>query len=91
LADCRENITVPHYPRLIGETGGKDLSLPIVRLISRRSRPRVRGAYEYQGQTVCGTVTAVRAAQPLAGTQQQLIDLTRQVWSAPDGAGLSAR
>ena len=76
-----ENITkYRNYPRLIGETGGKDF------ILAHRSADLealaaacVRGAYEYQGQK-CAAPSRLYVPRSLwPALKQRLIELTRQV------------
>jgi 1-pyrroline-5-carboxylate dehydrogenase len=76
-----ENITAyRNYPRLIGETGGKDF------IVAHRSADLealaaacVRGAFEYQGQK-CAAPSRLYVPRSLwPALKQALIDLTRQV------------
>jgi 1-pyrroline-5-carboxylate dehydrogenase len=76
-----ENITTyRNYPRLIGETGGKDF------IVAHRSADLealaaacVRGAYEYQGQK-CAAASRLYVPRSLwPALKQALIELTRHV------------
>ncbi|MDS1270433.1 L-glutamate gamma-semialdehyde dehydrogenase [Lipingzhangella sp. LS1_29] len=79
-----ENIaTYRHYPRIVGETGGKDFVIA-----HRSANPDVlrtaliRGAYEYQGQK-CSA--ASRAYIPRSVWERVRDDLISQVKSLPMG------
>src|SRR5437660_11749374 len=58
-----------NYPRIVGETGGKDF------IVAHPSADAaavataiVRGSFEYQGQVLCG-LTHLRPVEPVAGDQ----------------------
>jgi 1-pyrroline-5-carboxylate dehydrogenase len=76
-----ENITgYRNYPRLIGETGGKDFILahPSANL-EALAVACVRGAYEYQGQK-CSAPSRLYVPRSLwPALEQRLIELTQQV------------
>ena len=72
-----------NYPRVVGETGGKDFILAHASAdVEALAVACVRGAYEYQGQKCSAPSRALRAAQPLAGTARAARRSSRRSWSA---------
>ena len=70
-----------NYPRVVGETGGKDFILahPHRRRWTRSPSPCVRGAYEYQGQK-CSAASRLYAPRSLwPALRERLVELTESV------------
>jgi 1-pyrroline-5-carboxylate dehydrogenase len=79
-----------NYPRLVGETGGKDFVIvhpsadpgPIVTTL-------VRGAFEYQGQKCSAASRAYLPASLWAGLKEELVATTREITYGDVGEDLS--
>lgn len=77
-----ENLDTYHsYPRIVGETGGKDFV--VAHSSARRDKlvaALIRGAFEYQGQK-CSAVSRAYLPRSLweGGLREELADLTRAV------------
>ena len=79
-----------NYPRLVGETGGKDFVIvhpsadpgPIVTTL-------VRGAFEYQGQKCSAASRAYLPASLWSGLKEELVATTREITYGDVGEDLS--
>lgn len=69
-----------NYPRVIGETGGKDFVLAHRSAdLDALATALIRGAYEYQGQK-CSAASRLYAPRSIwAALKEHLVDLTRSV------------
>ena len=57
-----------NYPRIVGETGGKDFIVAHPSAdVDALAAAIVRGSFEYQGQKCSAAVARLRAVEPLAG------------------------
>ncbi len=73
----RDNLdTLPSYPRLVGETGGKDFvaRAPVGGSAARSLTALVRGGYEYQGQKCSAASRAYVAESVWKAMKDELIE-----------------